>query len=205
MEVVLDVLGAAVAPVAVEHAEDLDFGPVLDAGVLGGWLDHVQDNRDSVLVRFANGANVRVRSETFDRSKTFCGNFRRLELLEHRRFLRLRALDQFLNLLLQHRVFALFWRCLCRLLLLDRAHYLKLRHVGQVRRLRGRTRLFLLPLRLLHIVLLLCVVAATAELRKELSDSRHDGLHDILGAEGTLISLAAILLLHLVAEVDPNR
>lgn len=71
MEVVFDELGAFVASVAVEHTEDLDFGPELDSWVFGGRLDDVQDNRDPVLIRFPYSAYVRIRSETLDRAKAF--------------------------------------------------------------------------------------------------------------------------------------
>jgi len=75
VEVVFDELGAFVASVAVEHAEDLDFGPVLDPWVFRCRLDHVQDNRDPVFIRFPHSAYVRIRSETFNRPKAFSRHF----------------------------------------------------------------------------------------------------------------------------------
>ena len=198
MEVVFNELGAFVASVAVEHAEDLDFGPVLDPWVFRGRLDHVQDNRDPVFIRFPYSAYVRIRSETFNRSKAFSRHFRRLKLLEHRRLFGLRALDKFLNLLLQDRVLALFGSCLRRLLLLYCAHDLKLCHVGQVWGLRSGSRLLLLAWCLLHVVWGYGVAAT--KLWEKLPDSWDDRLNEILGAQRTLLGLAAIVL----AKVDSD-
>ena len=180
VEVVFDELGAFVASVAVEHAEDLDFGPVLDPWIFRGGLDHVQDNRNPVFIRFPYSAYVRIRSETFNRPKAFSRHFGRLKLLEHRRLFVLRALDQFLNLLLQDRVLVLFWGCLRWLLLLDCAHDLELCHLRQVRRLRSGSRLLLLACCLLHVVWGYGVAAT--KLWEKLPDSWDNGLHEILAA-----------------------
>ena len=71
VEVVFEVLGALAAPVPVVDAEDLQLGPLLGGDTrhfLRG-LDHVEDDRDPVLVCLAHDADVSIRCEGFHRAK----------------------------------------------------------------------------------------------------------------------------------------
>lgn len=75
VEMLFQVLCALVAAVAVVDSEDLDFGPEIvgEFGLLGDWLDHVEDDGDSILVCFSDQADVGVRSEGTDDAEFLVG------------------------------------------------------------------------------------------------------------------------------------
>ena len=74
---------------AVVHAEDLQFGPLIrrNPRCLGLWLNHVQNDGNSVLVGLAHRAYVGVGGEGLHRAECFGADLARLE--EGKRALRL--------------------------------------------------------------------------------------------------------------------
>ena len=61
MEIVFQKFGALVAAVSVKDPKDLNFRPLCNLGLLGLWLNDIQDNRDPVFIRLPHCAYVRVR------------------------------------------------------------------------------------------------------------------------------------------------
>lgn len=68
MKLVFEVLSALAATMAIEHAEYLESRPLLvcQLGRLGSWLDHVEDDGDSVLVGLADSSYICVSCKRFD-------------------------------------------------------------------------------------------------------------------------------------------
>jgi len=95
MQVVFEVLSAFAASVAIVNAENLQFGPVLarDARLLLGGLNHVQNDRDSVLVSFAHRAHICICGKGFHGTERFRTYFASLEKWQSR--LRLIFMKQF--------------------------------------------------------------------------------------------------------------
>ena len=75
---------ASLAAVPIEHTEDLDFRPVSYLGLLGGRLDHVQNNSNAILISFADSANISISCEGAHSAKALSGYFGGLELLQCR-------------------------------------------------------------------------------------------------------------------------
>ena len=78
MQVVLQEVGAGMAPVAVVDREVRAFGPLL--ALLLGWLRHVQDDRDAVLVVVSLDALVRVCCITYYVAVASCGKLSPFEI-----------------------------------------------------------------------------------------------------------------------------
>lgn len=85
VQVLLQVLGTLVASVAIVDREDLDLGPVVlrDLLLLVGWLDHVQDDGNSVLVGLPHETHVGVGCEGLHHSKLLVGCLGVLEVGQH--------------------------------------------------------------------------------------------------------------------------
>lgn len=70
MEVVFKELSTLMPSMPVEYSKDLDFGPVSRFGQFRLWLNHVQDDRDSVFVCLAHSTNICVGGETSDTAES---------------------------------------------------------------------------------------------------------------------------------------
>ena len=81
MQVVFEVLGAPAASVTVIDAKDLQFRPPVcgDARSLLCWLDHVENDRDSIFVSLAHDTDVCVRCEGPHHTKCLRADLARLE------------------------------------------------------------------------------------------------------------------------------
>lgn len=81
VELVLKILSALAATVAVKNSENLKTRPLLlgNLGVLVGWLDNVENDRNPVLVGLSNSSYICVSSECFDWPKWFLRHFARLK------------------------------------------------------------------------------------------------------------------------------
>ena len=68
MQVVFEILSALATSVTVIDAKDLQFRPLLrrDPRLLLSRLDHVEDDRDPVLIGFTDDSDISVRCEGFD-------------------------------------------------------------------------------------------------------------------------------------------
>ena len=79
---------------AIVDTEDLQLGPLIsrDSRCFLCWLNHVQDDRDPVLVSFSNDSYISIGSECLDRAKRFRANLTCLE--ERKGALRLVLLQQ---------------------------------------------------------------------------------------------------------------
>ena len=81
MQVVFEILGAPAASMAVIDAKDLQFRPPVsgDTRSLLCWLDHVENDRDSILVGLAHDANICVSCEGPHHAKGLRADLARLE------------------------------------------------------------------------------------------------------------------------------
>ena len=81
MQVVFEVLGASAASMTVIDAKDLQFRPPVggDTRSLLCWLDHVQNDRDSILVGLAHDTDICVRREGPHHAERLRADLARLE------------------------------------------------------------------------------------------------------------------------------
>lgn len=156
----------------IEDPKNLNLGPVWYPWLSLLRLDHIQNDRDSILVGFPDRANIGICGKRSNCAKGLRWDFTRLKLLQGCLLLGFGSLDQLVDLLLQNGVFSLFWTLDLGLGLFKRAHYLKLTWVVSGR-FRSWSLLFLERgrVKVIRLILILC-----CQWGEELSDSGHNRL-----------------------------
>jgi hypothetical protein len=126
VKVIFDELGTLVSAMPIEDPKNLNLGPVWNPWLSLLRLDHIQNDRDSILIGFPDRANIGICGKRSNCAKGLRWDFTRLKLLQGGLLLGFGSLDQLVDLLLQDGVFSLFWTLDLGLGLFKRAHYLKL-------------------------------------------------------------------------------